>query len=65
MAKGGKGGLQSAGLRYSIYCPKWGKPAARREETVEGNRYLHFTKKGSIWHEVKSSRSAAQETPTL
>lgn len=27
----GKGGMQSAGLDYSIVCPQCQKPAARRE----------------------------------
>ena len=34
------------------YCPKCGKPAARKEGVVTGMRYLHFTKKGSVWHTV-------------
>lgn len=62
MAKGGKGGMQTAGLHYSICCPKCGKSAARAEETGNGMRYLHFTRKGSVWHEVKSAPSAAQDT---
>lgn len=53
MSRSGKGGMQSAGLHYDLYCPKCGKPAARREETVNSVRYLHFTKKGSVWHEIK------------
>lgn len=52
MAKAGKGGMQTSGLHYSIYCPKCGKPAARMEETAGGVRYLHFTRKGSVWHEA-------------
>lgn len=65
MARAGKGGMQSAGVHYSIFCPKCGKPSARAEETVKGIRYLHFTRKGSVWHEVKSAPSAAQDTTTL
>jgi hypothetical protein len=62
MAKGGKGGMQTAGLHYSICCPKCGKPAARKEETAYSARYLHFTKRGSVWHEVKSAPSAAHRS---
>lgn len=53
-AGNGKGGMQSAGLSYSIICPKCQKPAARREDDFEHGilRYLHFTKTGSKWHEV-------------
>jgi len=48
-----KGGMQTAGLHYSIYCPKCGKPAAVKEEHTDETRYMHFTKKGSVWHVVK------------
>jgi len=48
-----KGGMQSVALHYSIYCPKCGKPAARMEENGIERRYLHFTKKGSVWHVVE------------
>lgn len=65
MARGGKGGMQTAGVHYGIYCPKCGKPAARVEGMVGGIRYLHFTWKGSVWHEVKSAPSATQDTTTL
>ena len=55
MANGSKGGMQSAGVHYSILCPKCGKPAARAELGVTKTRDLHFTRKGSVWHEVKSA----------
>ncbi len=50
----GKGGMQSAGLNYSIICPKCRKSSARREDDFEKgtSRFLHFTKSGSKWHEV-------------
>lgn len=53
----GKGGMQSAGLNYSIICQKCNKPAVRREDDFEKgiSRYLHFTKSGSKWHEVAIS----------
>lgn len=50
----GKGGMQTGGANYSIYCPKCGKPAARKEPTENGVKYMHFTKNGSIWHEYKA-----------
>lgn len=48
-----KGGMQSASVGYDIYCPKCGKPAARVEYDFSKGiaKYLHFTKKGSKWHE--------------
>lgn len=52
MSRSGKGGMQTAGLHYSIICPKCGRPAARVEPGEEKSRYLHFTRKGSVWHEV-------------
>ena len=65
MAKGSKGGMQSAGVHYSILCPKCGKPAARAEFGATKDRYLHFTRAGSVWHEVQSAPSAAQDTTKL
>lgn len=53
MGRGGKGGMQTAGLHCSIICPKCGKPAARMEETQDRRRYMHFTKRGSVWHTVQ------------
>ena len=53
MIRGGKGGMQTAGLHYDLYCPKCGKPAARVEQTADGARYLHFTRKSSVWHEAQ------------
>ncbi len=49
-----KGGMQTCGLNYSIYCPKCGKPAARKEVIGSAERYLHFTKRGSVWHTIKA-----------
>lgn len=61
----GKGGMQSAGLDYSIVCPKCQKPAARREADFERGifRYLHFTKTGSKWHEVVMLQMTGGEPP--
>lgn len=53
MSKSGKGGMQTSGLQYSIYCPKCGKPAARVERDGTKARYLHFTRKGRVWHETE------------
>ena len=50
-----KGGMQTVGLHYDIYCPKCGKPAARVECDGKKARYLHFTRKGSVWHEAALS----------
>ena len=50
-----KGGMQTLGLTYTIYCEKCGKPAAKKDEYPTETRYLHFTKKGSVWHIVKKS----------
>ena len=47
-----KGGMQTVGLHHSIYCEKCGKPTARKDEYPAETRYLHFTKKGSLWHTV-------------
>lgn len=52
MRNSGKGGMQSGSVKYSIYCPKCGKPAARKEQSGTQTRYLHFTKSGSVWHSV-------------
>lgn len=46
----GQGGMQSAGVHPSIYCPVCGKPAVRYEP---GWGWMHFTKKGSVWHKEK------------
>lgn len=53
MSGSGKGGLHPAGLNYSIFCQKCGKPAARIERGEREYKYLHFTKKGSVWHIVR------------
>lgn len=53
-----KGGMQTSGLNYSIYCPKCGEPAARMESIQNRERYLHFTKKGSVWHEIENAPTA-------
>lgn len=47
------GGMRTSGLHCSIYCEKCGKPAARMDKTNSLVRYLHFTKKGSVWHETE------------
>ena len=47
-----KGGMQTAATNCSIYCPKCQKPAARMEKSGNVERYLHFTKKGAVWHKV-------------
>jgi formate dehydrogenase maturation protein FdhE len=52
MRNNGKGGMTTVGAHYSIICPKCGKPAARMERTPDGERYMHFTKKGFVWHMV-------------
>lgn len=54
-----KGGMQTSGLHYSIYCPKCGKPAARKETGKGTERYLHFTKKGAVWHVVQHQDTKA------
>ena len=62
MRGGGKGGMQAAGLNYSIYCPKCGRPAAKVECEAEKIKYLHFTKKGSVWHIVSRPPEAEEDT---
>jgi hypothetical protein len=42
----GRGGMQTSGASSSITCPYCGKPAACKE----GEAYMHFTKKGVVWH---------------
>jgi endogenous inhibitor of DNA gyrase (YacG/DUF329 family) len=54
MRNSGKGGMQTNSAHYSIYCPVCGKPAARKD----GDRYMHFTKKGCVWHEQKAALAA-------
>lgn len=44
-----KGGMQSANTHCSIFCEKCGKAAARYEPE---KGWMHFTKYGSIWHNV-------------
>jgi len=55
-----RGGMQSAGLNYSIYCSKCGKPAARMELRGDVAAYMHFTKKGSVWHCVSKAEAALE-----
>lgn len=57
----GKGGMQTGATHPSLYCPKCGKPAARMEWDGIVTRYLHFTKKGSVWHEVKAAQAGEGE----
>lgn len=55
------GGMQSARLYYSIYCPICGKPAARVDENSRSTVYLHFTKKGSKKHVVERDAEKVEE----
>lgn len=57
MRNSGIGGMQTSAAHYSIICPKCGKPAARMERTPEGSRYMHFTKKGYVWHAIKATKA--------
>lgn len=50
MRNNGKGGMATSRAHYAIICPKCGKPAARMEGSPNGNRYMHYTKKGTVWH---------------
>ena len=56
MRNPGAGGMQSAGAKYEIYCPKCGKPAARMTDRGYEKEYLHFTRKGTVLHVVKDIR---------
>lgn len=58
MRNNGRGGMQTSAAAYAIYCPKCGKPAARREGD---NRYMHYTKKGVVWHQATPGQK--EETP--
>ena len=49
-----RGGMQSAGVHPSIYCPVCRKPAARYEPGVG---WMHFTKTGSVWHKEKPGQN--------
>ena len=44
----GRGGMQTSSAQHSIICLKCGKGAVRRD----GDSYMHFTKKGVVWHTV-------------
>ena len=52
------GGMQTAAANPSIYCPKCGKPAARKVIGLNFEDYLHFTKKGYVWHFVLIKKEA-------
>lgn len=56
-----KGGMQTSGLQYAIYCKKCGKPAARKEVNGGIERYLHFTRNGSVWHVVQRHEEARHD----
>jgi hypothetical protein len=58
MRNNGKGGMRTSGNNYSIWCPKCGKPAARMDITPNGNTYMHFTKKGVVYHSAPQKESA-------
>ena len=47
------GGMQSSAQHFLIYCPKCQKAAARVDYYADGDKYLHYTKKGSVVHIVK------------
>ena len=55
------GGMQTMGLQHSLYCPKCGKPAALKEGGWNYDFYLHFTKKGHVWHDVQHDRQPTPE----
>lgn len=56
-----KGGMQTGAAHPSLYCPKCGRPAARMERAGNTTRYLHFTKQGSVWHEIKAAQAGEGE----
>jgi hypothetical protein len=45
--------MQTSRASSAITCPYCGKPAARRE----GDAYMHFTKKGVVWHTVTQEKA--------
>lgn len=49
----GRGGMQTSRASSAITCLYCGKPAARRE----GDAYMHFTKKGVVWHTVTQEKA--------
>jgi hypothetical protein len=50
-----KGGMQTSGTNYSIYCKKCNKPAFKKE-TIRGvDYYYHFSKAGTVTHKVDRS----------
>jgi hypothetical protein len=55
MRNGSKGGMQTASTNAKpfMYCPKCGKLAARIDIIDGIRKYMHFTKKGTVWHEIK------------
>ena len=64
MGSSGKGGMQTSGTHYSIVCPKCKKPAARKDTFRDVDRYMHFTHKGHVWHEVKKETHSTAKSPT-
>lgn len=45
-----RGGMQTGGTAYSLYCPKCGKPAATLTINGDERAYMHFTRRGVVRH---------------
>ena len=52
-----KGGMQTSGVNYSIYCEKCNRPAFKKETIGSDIFYYHFSKKGTVVH--KASKLSA------